>query len=83
MTKPNGGWAFKIDETLCSGHGRCYSLAPQWFSADESGYGTPTGQVDQDTPSADMQFIVDSCPEQAISIVAVGAETVEAGQEQK
>jgi ferredoxin len=83
MATPNGGRAFKIDETLCSGHGRCYSLAPQWFSADESGYGTPAGRVDQDTPSADLQFIVDSCPEQAISIVAAGAETVESGQEQK
>ena len=81
MTTTNGGWMFKIDSEVCSGHGRCYALAPQWFSADESGYGTPTGRVAPDTAPADMDFIVDSCPEQAISIIAVHAEAAEAARE--
>jgi ferredoxin len=80
MTNTNGGRMFKIDSEVCSGHGRCYALAPQWFSADESGYGTPTGIVAPDTAEADLEFIVDSCPEQAISIVAVHPEVAEAGE---
>ena len=29
----------RIDEELCSGHGRCYSLAPEVFSArDDDGF---------------------------------------------
>jgi ferredoxin len=83
MATTNGEWMFEIDTEVCSGHGRCYALAPQWFSADASGYGTPTGPVEPDTSPADMQFIVDSCPEQAISIVAVHAEAAEAGREAK
>jgi ferredoxin len=83
MATPNGGWTFKIDREVCCGHGRCYSLAPDWFSPDDFGHGVPTGRAVQDTARTDMQFIVDSCPEEAISIVAVEAETVEAGKESK
>jgi ferredoxin len=82
MATPDGRLTFKIDTDVCSGHGRCYALAPQWFSADASGYGTPTGPVAPDTAPADMQFVVDSCPEQAISIIAVHV-AAEAGREQK
>jgi ferredoxin len=83
MTTTNGEWMFKIDSEACSGHGRCYALAPQWFTADESGYGTPTGLVAPGTSLADMEFIVDSCPEQAISIVPVHAAAAETGRESK
>ena len=83
MATTNGGWMFKIDSEVCSGHGRCYALAPQWFSADESGYGTPTGPVAPGTAPSDLDFIVDSCPERAISIVAAHAEAAEAGGEPK
>jgi ferredoxin len=77
----NDGSMFEIDAEVCSGHGRCYSLAPHWFTKDDSGYGAPTGRLEPDSARADMQFIVDSCPEQAISIVAAGA--AKAGQEPK
>ena len=28
----------KVDLAVCTGHGRCYELAPEIFSEDESGY---------------------------------------------
>lgn len=77
----NSGWTFTIDTEACSGHGRCYSLAPQGFSADEFGYGVPSGEAQPDDARGDMQFIVDSCPEEAISIVAADAATFEVDKE--
>lgn len=79
MASTSNQWRFMIDPEVCSGHGRCYALAPQWFTADDSGYGTPTGCSEPDSARADMEFLADSCPEQAISIVA--AESAGAGQE--
>jgi ferredoxin len=72
MANTNGGWQFRVDPEVCSGHGRCYALAPRWFTADDSGYGNPVGAAIADGALADMQFVADSCPEQAISIVAAG-----------
>jgi ferredoxin len=69
MSTAHQDYAFRIDTERCSGHGRCYALAPESFVADESGYGTPTGRVETDKQPADLRFIVDSCPEEAISIV--------------
>ena len=28
----------RVDDALCTGHGRCYELAPEIFSDDERGY---------------------------------------------
>lgn len=59
---------FAIDKTLCSGHGRCYTLAPQWFDADDVGYAEvkdgpiPVAQRDR------MEEIVTACPEGALTI---------------
>jgi ferredoxin len=57
-----------IDSEMCTGHGRCYSLAPQVFAADDEGHST---LVQQDTPDSlrDKALIgVQNCPERAISI---------------
>lgn len=57
-----------IDTERCTGHGRCYSLAPDLFDSDERGYGTviapdvPPGLEDQ------ARTAVLSCPESAISL---------------
>ena len=66
---------FTIDKELCSGHGRCYSLAPQWFRADDKGYGEPFAPAAPGTPRADMEFIADSCPEEAISFAALSEQS--------
>jgi len=58
-----------IDHDLCTGHGRCFDLAPELFEDDEDGY----GQVRDDMaltadlePAARKALL--SCPERAISV---------------
>jgi ferredoxin len=55
-----------IDQGRCQGHGRCYELAPEVFTDDESGYGSV---VSPDVPApleAQAQAAVNACPERAI-----------------
>jgi len=57
-----------IDASVCSGHGRCYSLVPDLFSPDDDGHGTSiTGDVPPDREQ-DAQLALQNCPEQAISL---------------
>jgi ferredoxin len=57
----------RVDAVACTGHGRCYSLAPDLFGADDVGHcvvlqpDVPDGLEDQ------ARIGVESCPEQAIS----------------
>ena len=59
-----------IDAAMCTGHGRCYTLAPDLLSYDDEGFpkekGTtievPAGQEDSAREAAS------SCPEGAITI---------------
>lgn len=60
---------FSIDTSLCSGHGRCYTLAPQWFDADDIGYGQVKGESVSPDERVHMEEIVAACPEGAISIL--------------
>jgi ferredoxin len=59
----------RIDADKCSGHGRCYDVAPKLFTDDEYGYGQVI--VDQIAPEqmAQAQAAVDCCPERAIELV--------------
>ena len=58
-----------LDADLCTGHGRCYALAPHVFEPDDLGH----CEVVQDTPDADHEqsarTAVASCPEDALSII--------------
>jgi ferredoxin len=60
----------QVDDERCTGHGRCYTLAPEVFGGDESGYAVLL--VDGDVP-ADLEDRARSaalnCPERAISII--------------
>lgn len=57
-----------IDREICTGHGRCYVLAPEVFESDDDGYGmviveeVPAGLEDA------ARRGVANCPESAISI---------------
>ncbi|MGH9081122.1 MAG: ferredoxin [Acidimicrobiales bacterium] len=57
-----------IDAERCTGHGRCYSLAPELFDCDDRGYGivpdpdVPVGLDDQARTAAA------NCPERAVSV---------------
>ncbi|HEV3366294.1 MAG TPA: ferredoxin [Acidimicrobiales bacterium] len=56
----------ELDTERCTGHGRCYSLAPDLFDSDDRGYGTvvrpdvPAGLEEQARTAAA------NCPERAI-----------------
>lgn len=62
------GVRIEVDPELCSGHGRCYSLAPEVYEPDEAGYcatlalDVPPGLEDQARRGAL------NCPERAITI---------------
>jgi ferredoxin len=58
----------RIDEEACTGHGRCYTLAPELFDADDYGHGSI---LREDVPGelADRaRTAVANCPERAISL---------------
>ena len=64
------GMKIRIDAEACTGHGRCYSLAPAVFDCDDEGFGQV---IDEDvTPDreADARRAVANCPERAISVEA-------------
>ena len=59
-----------IDGERCSGHGRCYVLAPRVFDTDDRGYGVVRSEGDLDDDlRAEGELAEQSCPEQAISVV--------------
>jgi ferredoxin len=61
-----GFMRLSIDYEKCQGHGRCYSVAPELFEADEAGFGVVrTAQLDRPDEPAARQAI-DACPERAI-----------------
>lgn len=59
-----------VDAELCTGHGRCYTVAPDLLSYDEEGYVTIRGQT-IDVPAGQEPAARDAemaCPESAITI---------------
>ncbi|GAA1948442.1 hypothetical protein GCM10009798_04520 [Nocardioides panacihumi] len=68
-TDQKQGLRFHIDTDLCSGHGRCYTLASQWFDPDDVGYGEAKDVVIGDGEQAAAEDVAAACPEGAISLV--------------
>lgn len=60
-----------VNESLCSGHGRCYSLAPDVFTADDDGFCLQRGRMLDVAPGHDdaARIAVGACPEGAIEIL--------------
>jgi ferredoxin len=60
-----------IDPEQCTGHGRCYRLAPDLLAPDEEGYVALRG-VAVDVPAEQAAFAEEAegtCPEGAISLL--------------
>lgn len=59
-----------IDRERCTGHGRCYSLAPDVFTSDDDGYGELafSGEVPAELEDQARRGML-NCPEHAIEIV--------------
>jgi ferredoxin len=60
-----------IDPEQCTGHGRCYKLAPTLLSPDEEGFVSIRGEA-IDVPADQVEFAEEAegtCPEGAISLL--------------
>jgi ferredoxin len=57
-----------IDSEACSGHGRCYSLAPEVFEPDDAGNGVVISHDLPDDLRPQATMGVQNCPERAITI---------------
>lgn len=58
----------RIDPDACTGHGRCYSLAPEVFEPDDYGHGRMIQADVPDELRAKAELGVQNCPEHAISV---------------
>jgi ferredoxin len=57
-----------LDAERCVGHGRCYSLAPDLFDADERGHCVLLVTEVPAGAEADARAGVENCPERALSL---------------
>jgi ferredoxin len=57
-----------IDRNLCSGHGRCFSLAPEVFDYDDEGFSVLKHQTIAPELKAAARHGANACPEGAIVI---------------
>jgi ferredoxin len=65
----NEGMEIRFDPDACTGHGRCYSLAPDFYEPDEDGYcRDPSGLVAVELEDAARRGAV-NCPEDAIAVI--------------
>jgi len=65
----------EIDAEACTGHGRCYDLAPNAFTEDERGYGqVGTGVVPAEL-MAEVRSAIANCPESAVRLVSASGKT--------
>jgi ferredoxin len=63
-----------LDTAACMGHGRCYSLAPELFDADDDGHAVLLSAdvaSEHETAARDAE---QCCPEQAIGRQGAGNE---------
>jgi ferredoxin len=58
-----------VDGEVCTGHGRCYVLAPDVFAADDYGHCVVLhDDVGDDDLVAQARAGADNCPERAITL---------------
>lgn len=59
----------RIDTDLCTGHGRCYGVAPDLFVDDDDGNGQVIGDGTVPPELEDLaRKAVANCPERAITL---------------
>ncbi len=57
-----------VDTDICSGHGRCYVLAPDVFGADDRGHCEIISEIVDDALADKARIGQANCPEGAISV---------------
>jgi len=58
----------RLDREACQGHGRCYSLAPHLFEADDDGFAVLLVAEISEERLDEARTAVNSCPERAITL---------------
>ena len=57
-----------LDTSLCTGHGRCYSLAPEVFDEDEQGHCVLKRESPAPALHDAARSAVAACPERALRL---------------
>jgi ferredoxin len=59
-----------VDAAACTGHGRCYTLAPDLLTYDDEGYVSIRGsEIEVSDDQAGLaRLVASACPEQAIRL---------------
>ena len=57
-----------VDPELCTGHGRCYTLAPDVFDSDDVGHCVVLTEDVSGDSELQAKIGEQNCPEQAISL---------------
>ncbi len=64
----------EIDAEACTGHGRCYMVAPAVFASDDSGFGVVVVEGPLDAPQlTEARSAVANCPERAVRLAEPAA----------
>jgi ferredoxin len=58
----------RFEPEVCTGHGRCYALAPEVFDADDLGHCVVKLEDVPEQLQADARTAVANCPEVALFI---------------
>lgn len=58
----------ELDAQACTGHGRCYALAPDLFDADDLGHCVVLHATVPPGREAEARTAVANCPETALTI---------------
>lgn len=58
----------RVDEEICTGHGRCYALAPAVYDADETGHCRVQEAEISEALLEQAKLGESSCPEGAITV---------------
>ena len=61
-----------LDEAACVGHGRCYTLAPDVFDADDEGHCVVKLDAVDGELTAQARIGAANCPERALDVVSEG-----------
>jgi ferredoxin len=57
-----------LDADRCTGHGRCYSLAPELFDSDDEGHSVVLATEVPAGLEPQARLAVENCPESCISL---------------
>ncbi len=58
-----------LDAQRCTGHGRCYSLAPELFDSDDEGHSVVLTPEVPEGLEGQARLAAENCPETCISLV--------------